>query len=312
MKVENVQQLYDHSYARDYDEKFRQDGYFQHVSETETEIIRHLLGHDSRWLDVGCGTGYMLSRFPGVLRAGMDISTAMLEHAQAANPDALFFRQADFRERMPQWEDQWTLVTCMWYAYCYVESMAEIKALIKNLADWTSPDGACFVPISEVEDLSPGVTLPYCTEQRAEAPVHGFGGPWHITGITWSWTDLASGGLHENLVAPHPEYMASIFREHFEVVEFIQYPPYKPGWRPLRAIVATGKSGGRSVETTEAIRAIRTRMRAFHEEGRTSSVHEAAPHPETQAEHANGWLRQVWRRLPPEARRLVKAAFGES
>lgn len=40
----------------------------------------------------------------------------------------------------------------MWYSYTLVDTMAEIVPVIGNLADWTSPSGVCFLPITDAHD----------------------------------------------------------------------------------------------------------------------------------------------------------------
>src|SRR5882724_9611128 len=94
MKRQEVVDLYDEAYATSYDERFLLND-CQVRSDHELEIVSRLLVPGEPWLDVACGTGYVLSRFPGVPRAGLDLAPAMLKQAGEANPDALFLREAD-------------------------------------------------------------------------------------------------------------------------------------------------------------------------------------------------------------------------
>ncbi|MHC5820258.1 MAG: methyltransferase domain-containing protein [Nostoc sp.] len=48
------------------------------------------MGEGAKWLEVACGTGYFLSCFPEIERAGLDISPAMLKVAKQANPARIF------------------------------------------------------------------------------------------------------------------------------------------------------------------------------------------------------------------------------
>jgi SAM-dependent methyltransferase len=234
MNRQQVLDTYDKEYASTYNERFLLNKR-QVRSDHEIEIVRQLLAPGGRWLDVACGTGYVLSRFPGVPRAGLDLAPAMLKLARQANPDALFFRKGDFIDDVPEWHGQWALVTCMWYAYCLVESMAEVERVIKNLALWTSDGGACFVPLCNPALLAAGVHIPYRTVERSQ------GGTMMITGVTWTWIE-ESGKQHQNLVTPQIEHMVTMCKEYFNVVEIIEYPLYKPGRSPQgKAIVAKVK-----------------------------------------------------------------------
>ncbi|HZR79618.1 MAG TPA: class I SAM-dependent methyltransferase [Candidatus Binatia bacterium] len=198
--------------------------------------MKRLLREGGRWLDVACGTGYFLSRFPGVPRAGLDISPAMLAIAREANPDALFFREGDFTDEFPEWERAWSVITCLWYSYGLVESITAVETLVRNLASWTADDGVCFVPIFEPANLGRGVKLPYVLRQAGQPPETIL-----ITGVTWSWIE-ASGKRHDHMVAPQMSYMVSLFERYFASVEVVLYPPFKL-WRRRRrrAIIGRGK-----------------------------------------------------------------------
>jgi len=226
--------IYDEEYAAAYDDKFSSKKY-RVGSDNEAEIVKKLLAPGRQWLDVGCGTGYLLGRFPGVPRAGLDLSPAMLNVARQANPDALFFRQGDFVDDVPEWKGRWGLVTSMWYAYCLVESLSEVERVVENLAHWTSDDGVCFVPLCDPALLGHGVRLPYINPN----PLHG--GSVTITGVTWTWRE-DSGTLHKNMIAPQLDYMVALFEQHFQVTEIIEYPSVHADREPLRkAIVAKSK-----------------------------------------------------------------------
>jgi SAM-dependent methyltransferase len=235
MKRQQALDTYDEVYASKYDDKFLLSDECRVGSDHEIEIVKQLLVPGGQWLDVACGTGYLLSHFPGVPRAGLDLAPAMLKLARQANPDALFFREGDFLQAVPEWCDQWALVTCMWYAYCLVESMTEVERVIANLAHWTSDEGVCFVPLCDPALLATDVHIPYATAQRF------YGGNLKITGVIWTYVD-ESGVRHDNMVAPQVEHMVAMFGEYFSEVKVVEYPLYKPGRSPLRkAIVAKAK-----------------------------------------------------------------------
>jgi len=243
MDRSNVLRIYDEIYAQEYNQKFLLNEKSRQNTDFEEETIKKLLdeiGKGATWLDVACGTGYFLSRFPNVERAGLDISPAMLKVAKQASPDALFV-QGDYRDQCPQWEGKWDLVTCMWWAYGYVESLSQLEIVVENLTDWTSERGICFLPICVPEDIGAGnIKLPYSQD------VAVYGGTIRFEGIIWSWTEDVEK-RHLNLLAPQPEYMTALFEKYFGQVEIIKYS--LPGGENRKAIVARFKKQKETSET---------------------------------------------------------------
>lgn len=236
MNIPQVLATYDEEYARAYDATFILHPHYRQKTEFELATLRRLLGQGRRWLDVACGTGYFLSKFPGVPRAGLDLSPAMLAVARQANRDALVLREGDFAGDVAEWAGQWDLVTCMWYSYGYASSMAALRAVIRNLARWTSDDGVCFVPICDPENLGRGIRLPYLHRNAGFPPETLL-----ITGVTWTWSE-SSGKQHPDMVAPPVDSMVAMFAEHFDVVEVIPYPRFKWWSRGRRrAVLARAK-----------------------------------------------------------------------
>lgn len=235
MEREDVWDLYDSTYAKDYDARFLLDAWPKMGLDFEIDALRpHVTAPGATWLDAGCGTGYVLGMFPGVDRAGMDLSPAMLEEATSANPDARYLRQGDFRDDVEEWHGAWDVVSCMWSAYQYVESMPEIDTVFTNLAGWVAPGGTLFVPTSDLEDIR-YVDLPY--EEHPEV----WAGTIALTGITWSWTEDGTGKFHRHLVAPHTAHIVRLLEPHFEKVEVLRYPPFFPGGVSRKAVLATGR-----------------------------------------------------------------------
>ncbi|MFN8150925.1 MAG: methyltransferase domain-containing protein [Solirubrobacterales bacterium] len=235
MRAESLRRLYDRDHARAYDERFLlADGWARDGTDFELELIAELLRRASapRWLDVGCGTGFYLSRFPDVQRAGLDLSPAMLELAASRNP-GVELTEGTFLDPWPRWRSSWTLVSCMWAAYSYVDSLDQVEQLITNLAAWTAPDGCLFLPVCDIADLSGGMEVPYRNEETWV-----FGGELLIKATVWEWHDESIGRRHSDLIAPHIEHLTALAGRHFERIEIVNYPPYLPGWGSRRAIVA--------------------------------------------------------------------------
>ena len=207
---------------------------------SKISVLKRLLGAGSRWLDVACGTGYFLSRFPGVPRAGLDISPAMLAIARKSNPDALLFREGDFTDEFPEWERAWSVITSLWYSYGLVESIAAVEVLwcvTSHVGPPTTGSASC--PSSNPPISVAASSFPILLRQAGYPPETVL-----ITGVTWSWIE-ASGKRHDHMVAPQMNYMIGLFSNIFDTVEIVSYPPFKP-WRRRRrrAIIARAKKTG--------------------------------------------------------------------
>ena len=125
MKPEDITRLYDDAYAAAYDEKFLLSPPAKPDSDHELALLRGFLTPGVSWLDVACGTGYFLRHFPEIERAGIDLSPAMLRLAREANPEIPLI-QCDFRDRNASAPGRWGLVSCMWYAYGLVDTVADV------------------------------------------------------------------------------------------------------------------------------------------------------------------------------------------
>ncbi|WP_231459362.1 class I SAM-dependent methyltransferase [Pedobacter sp. Leaf132] len=235
MKKEDLWQIYDNGYASDYNERYLLNPFSKVSSDTEVNVFKKLINKQTVWLDLGCGTGYFLSLFPQIKRAGLDISPKMLEIAKVANPDAEFFKEGDFRVDVPEWHNKWSLISCMWGAYCYVNSVKEVESVVSNIISWNSEGGNVFLPIVDLEDVRPNVTIPY------EMQIDVFGGKLDLTSVTWSWLEAGTGIFHEHLVSPHIEHFIKLFQPYYDEIEIIRYPPYMQGWVSRKAILAKSK-----------------------------------------------------------------------
>jgi SAM-dependent methyltransferase len=237
MTRDEIVRLYDREYASTYEEKFLLSPLTKPDAEFETSLLRGFLTPGVTWLDVACGTGYFLRQFPEVERAGIDLSPAMLEHARATNP-GVALSEHDFREPIPDWQDRWGLVSCMWYAYSLVDTVRDLIRLIENLASWTAPDGTCFVPLGD-PGLITGVDLPY----RANSPFEAASSPGKvvITGILWSYVENGGQKTHSQMIAPNLEFMVEQFETFFESVSIIRYPPTVRDGKGRPALLARRK-----------------------------------------------------------------------
>jgi SAM-dependent methyltransferase len=234
MDKDEILGIYDRVYASSYDENYLLGENFLECTEYEEVILSELLAPARNWLDVGCGTGYFLSRFPHLERCGLDISPAMLEVARARNPGVPFVA-GDFRIDVPDWFSRWDVVTCMWYAYCYVSSFKEAEAVIRNLAAWTALGGSCFLPVCDPDVLCK-------TKISCRPPADSDDGRLEIAAVIWNWIDEPSGRVHSNLVAPLPDHLVRLFKKYFSDVKLIEYPHFESDCLASRkAIVARSR-----------------------------------------------------------------------
>jgi SAM-dependent methyltransferase len=234
MDRKSVLAIHDSQYAETYNERFHVYIASRPDTEYELRLLRQLLSEGKSWLDVGCGTGYCLSQFPEHHRAGLDISPDMLAQARIANPGVSFV-QRDMVEESPEFNGQWDLVSCMWQAFGYLESLAEIRKLVGNLSRWTSQSGTCFVPLVDPRVISNGLSLPYIHPTDWE-------GSCSTRAITWAYTDEFN--KPHDVISPFGEYMVELFEQYFNHVMLVQYPPLEnPGWSIRRslAVISTKK-----------------------------------------------------------------------
>ena len=219
MEHSKVLDLYDDAFAAEYDDRFLLTWWGREGVAFELAVISDALGSDGTLLDVACGTGWVLSQFPTHVRAGIDLSPAMLARARTRPANrTLEFRLADYRSGQPDWDDQWDVVSCMWFAYCYVDTVPEVGQLITNLASWTAPSGSVFLPICDPE----GIGLAPIQYRK---PAGEFSSEMRVTSFTWSWDDPVNHKWHEHLVAPHEEYLIELFARHFQHIRIAHYPP---------------------------------------------------------------------------------------
>lgn len=235
MTGEELCSLYDEDYAASYDASYLLGERFIECTTFECVLLSELLQTRHSWIDVACGTGYFLSRFTNVRRAGLDLSPAMLARARRANPDVPFY-QLDFRNSALEWAGQWELVTCMWYAYCYAGSLDGVQRVLRNLVEWTAPAGACFLPFCD-----PAVLCKL--EIPDKPPPDSDDGNLRVTGVAWEWVDQPSGRRHRDMFAPQLPIVLELFEPYFNELQVLRYPAFHNDCMKSRsAILATGRN----------------------------------------------------------------------
>lgn len=235
MHPDDVRRLYDKDYAATYDARFLGGAIVAPDAQYEVELLRTLLQREPHWLDVACGTGHFLRQFPHLRRTGIDLSPAMLARARLGNEGVDFFEQ-DFRLPRPDWSGRFGFISCMWYAYTLVDTIADIQVLVRNMAEWTSASGSCFMPLADPRLIA-----------RVDLPrEHTFGsgkdgGRVTIDGILWSYIEEDGRKVHAHLVTPQVEFMVAEFERYFADVRVLHYPFKADGVHGRPALIATGK-----------------------------------------------------------------------
>lgn len=233
-----VQDIYDSKYAEGYNNRFLFEPGYKNAAEYEVTLLRQLIDEQTEWVDIGCGTGFFLGKFQGVKRAGFDLSPEMLKVAQQENPDALFFRQGDFRNKIPEWNNKWSLVSSMWGAYVYLDSPMEVVAFFHNLMDWTKERGTLFLPIIDHEDCRPSTPISY--EEEAYTLDNVSYGKIVIKSFTWDYIEYI-GKSHIGLVSLHLNYAVELIAPYFDELEVCYYPLNVEEKVSRKAIIAKGK-----------------------------------------------------------------------
>jgi SAM-dependent methyltransferase len=234
MKLEQVLRLYDAHYAREYEPRYIHAPEMMPSTMYQCMLLKHTLSSTRRWLDLACGTGFYLSIFNEVAdRCGLDISPEMLRIARERNPGVEFV-QGNFLQPNAAWNGRWDVITCMWWAYCLVESIHDIQTLVRNIFDWLMPTGVVLVPLCNPRRFGADkLELPSTDPRRPGIK---------FTGLLWSWCE-ADDKVHEHMVSPFPETMQELFSPHFSSVDIISAPPdvVPPGYWSSDFLVAQRK-----------------------------------------------------------------------
>jgi SAM-dependent methyltransferase len=224
---------YNEVYAEKYDDIWRKGkSAFLGESNFNIEVTGRILKDASNWLDAGCGTGYFLSQFPGVKRAGFDLTPAMLDVAAKANPDAMFFKQHDLRVMNEEWKGKWDFVSTTGMPWCYLNTMDEIELCLKNLVSYVAPGGKLMLEPLDISDLLPIPFPQYYTEKDLpeHVPV--------ITGVIWSLKE--NGVFHNNMIFPSIDHWIRWLSEYFLEVEILACGELSPpAFNPRRLFVCS-------------------------------------------------------------------------
>jgi ubiquinone/menaquinone biosynthesis C-methylase UbiE len=132
-------QTYYDNFAASYEDR-RHHGYHLMVDDLESELLMPF-ARGAKCLEVGCGTGLILSRVDAVAAEakGIDLSPGMLEHARARGLDV---EQASATE-LPFEDDTFDLT----YSFKVLSHVPDLKKATSEMARVTRPGGRVFIEL---------------------------------------------------------------------------------------------------------------------------------------------------------------------
>lgn len=135
-------------WAATYDRHRLQRWVFEPVQKTLLDLAASEVPHPKAILDVGCGTGRLLTtaanRFPGAALEGVDAAIEMVKHAQAVLPAGSRIRfQQGIAEKLPFREEQFDLVFSTMTFHHWTDQrkgMSEVARVLKPGGRWLVAD----------------------------------------------------------------------------------------------------------------------------------------------------------------------------
>jgi SAM-dependent methyltransferase len=234
MNTKEYRKPYDAEYAEKYNEIWIENQTWAPEAKHHIDTLKDLISAETKWLDSGCGTGFFLSKFPGISRAGFDLSESMLKQAKKANPDALFFREANLVTQIPEWNNQWDLVTCTGQPWTYLSTIAEIAQVVKNISGYVNENGKCLLTFFDLTDFTHNAIPIFNRESEIpdDQP--------YINGVIWNTRD--NGVSHEDMILPNMDQWIRWFSNYFTKIEILRWPHDPPHLRiPRRTLLCSNK-----------------------------------------------------------------------
>lgn len=247
-QIKKADRLYDHTYASLYNDIWWERDYWKPVGDFHVRVLSELLEGSENWLDVGCGTGYFLSKFPHVNRCGLDLSHDMIEKARTTNPGVPFYQQS-MTDENTDLNGKFDLVTCTGQPWCYLTSLDEIGTAVKRLAEWTAEGGTCLLTPNDIVDVM-DIELPpgfYDLSDRIEVP--------RVVNLAVISSYEEFDGHYYPQLFPNLDQWIRWFAVYFKQIEILFRPMTEGSAKALRRIIVCREKRRRGDKTRVKITA---------------------------------------------------------
>jgi len=214
-ELKKADHLYNDEYASVYNDAWWDKDMWKPAGEFHIHTLASLLKTSKNWLDVGCGTGYFLNKFPQVDRSGLDLSSDMLDKARISNPGVEFLHQS-MTDKNQSLEGKFDLVSCTGQPWLYLPDMEAIERSIIRMAEWTSPNGKVMLAPFDLFDIL-GLDLPAdfydISTNITRDPVPT------TLGTIWTYKEL--DGNYYPLLSPNLDQWVRWFSVFFRKIEIL-------------------------------------------------------------------------------------------
>ncbi|MDD7887614.1 trans-aconitate 2-methyltransferase [Flavivirga sp. 57AJ16] len=226
MNTKDIHLIYDAQYGIEYNNRFHDYDEWIIRTDAHTKIIENLHANvvkdtPVRWLDVACGTGYLLSRFPDSERVGLDLSPGMIVQARKQNPTVTII-EGNYLNTNAFEKGSFDVISETGWGHTYVDSFEQWDVMVKNFHGWLNENGSCFITLATLNNVyrwagKKAPKLPYFVGQDFG------GGQIRISGFEWTWKE--GGGYFHRMRVPNPKEFKELFDRYFDEVHLVQYPP---------------------------------------------------------------------------------------
>jgi len=194
----------DEGYAEKYEERYVKSPEMRGIIAVELSIIESLMENKNSWLDVGCGTGYLLRNADvDVERFGLDRSPKMLDLCRGDDITLI-------EEDLLKYESnrKYDVVTNFWYGYLHQHSLEEVKKFFMKMISLTEEGGSMFVEICNPWGVFDEYRYKWTSVFNKNDMM--------FDAIMWSSTVGGAKHDYENCLAPHPELIHNWIRPQFK------------------------------------------------------------------------------------------------